>query len=68
MYRIVAISVAIVAAAAAAVALTWHVLITPAMKTTPVIAVSPDHAYQFVALQDASWNDARIAASKLSWR
>jgi hypothetical protein len=68
MYRIVAISVAIVAAAAAAVALTWHVLITPAMKTTPVIAVSPGHAYQFVALQDASWNDARIAASKLSWR
>jgi hypothetical protein len=68
MFRIVAISIAILGSAMGIFWLAWHFLMTPAMQTSPVIAVAQDHAYQFVALQDASWDDARIAAAKLSWR
>jgi hypothetical protein len=68
MYRFVAIGVALIVTAAAAVWLTWYILITPAMETTPVIPVAENHAYQFIALQDARWEEARIAAEKLSWR
>lgn len=67
MYRIIAITLAILGTASAVVWLSWHFLITPAMPSSAVIPVAPDHAYQFVALQDASWNDARIAAAKRSW-
>ncbi|MEO8301822.1 MAG: hypothetical protein ABI608_08510, partial [Rhizomicrobium sp.] len=67
MYRIIAVSLAIMCTAAAAGWLAWHILVTPAMETSPVVPVSPQHAYQFVALQDASWEDARVAAAKLSW-
>jgi len=66
--RVIAMGMAVIGAVAAVVWLAWHFLMTPAMETTPVIPVAQDHAYQFVALQDASWNDARIAASKRSWR
>ena len=68
MFRIIAVSLAIVCTAAAAGWLTWIVLVTPAIETSPVISVSQEHAYKFVAMQDASWEEARNAAAKLSWR
>jgi len=68
MFRIIAVSLAIVSSAAAAGWLTWLVLVTPAIETSPVISVSQEHAYKFVAMQDVSWEEARNAAAKLSWR
>jgi len=68
MFRFIAIGFAVIGAVAAVVWLAWHFLMTPAMETTPVIPVADDHAYQFIALQDAHWDEARIAAAKLSWR
>jgi hypothetical protein len=68
MFRIIAVSLAIVSTAAVAGWLTWIVLVTPAIETSAVISVSQEHAYQFVAMQDASWEEARNAAAKLSWR
>jgi hypothetical protein len=64
----IAIATALVAVAMAAAWLAWHVLgETPAVETTPVIAASDGHAYQFVSAPDISWDDARRAAAQLSW-
>ena len=68
MVRIIAIGMAILGTALAVSWLAWHFLVTPAMDTTPVIPVAENHAYQFVAAQDMGWEDARIAAARLSWR
>jgi len=68
MYRIIATGLAVIVTAAAAAWLAWHFLVTPAMETTPVIALGNNHAYQFVAMHDATWDEARIAAAKRSWR
>ena len=67
MYRMIAIGLAILGTAAATSWLAWSFLVTPAMETTPVIPVAQDHAYQFVAAHDASWQSARDAAARLSW-
>lgn len=67
MFRLVAVGLTIIATAVVAGWLTWNLLVTPALETTPVIPVAENHAYQFVASQDISWNDAHDAAAKLSW-
>ena len=68
MYRIIATGLAVIVTAAAAAWVAWHFLVTPAMETTPVIALGNTHAYQFVAMHDATWDEARSAAAKRSWR
>jgi hypothetical protein len=68
MVRIFAVPLSIIFAAAAAGWLAWHILVMPAMETSPIVPVAKEHAYQFIALQDGSWEEARVAASKLSWR
>lgn len=63
-YRI-AIALALGLAAVAA----WHFLpANPAMDSTPIVEAPGGHAYQFVAAPDLSWDAARAAAAKLSWR
>jgi hypothetical protein len=68
MVRIFAVALSIIFAAATAGWLAWHILVMPAMETSPIVPVAKEHAYQFIALQDGSWEEARAAASKLSWR
>jgi len=68
MFRFIAIGVALIVTAVSAAWAAWYFLVTPAMETSPVIVVAEDHAYRFVALHDASWDQARIAAAKQSWR
>ena len=69
MKRTFAIALALVLAAAGALWLAWRfLLVDPAMESSPVIETADGHAYQFVAASDVSWNAARTAASRLSWR
>jgi hypothetical protein len=65
----IAIAGTILAAAVVAAWLAWHVLgEAPAVDTTPVIAISDTHAFQFVSAPDISWEDARRASAQRSWR
>jgi hypothetical protein len=68
MFRFIAIGMMLIVTAVGAAWTAWHFLVTPAMETSPVVAVAEGHAYQFVALHDASWEEARIAAARRSWR
>ena len=63
-----AIAVIIVGLAAAAAWLAWRAMAAPAVGTTAIVEAPNGHAYQFIAAPDVSWDGARLAAAKLSWR
>ena len=69
MKRTFAIVSALVLGTAALLWLVWRLLLAaPALESSPVIETTSGHAYQFIAAPDLSWEAARMAASRLSWR
>ena len=59
--------IAIVLMFALAVA-AWLVWRPAKPANSPIVQASGGHAYQFIAAPDLSWDAARAAAAKLSWR
>ncbi len=69
MNRTIAIGLVLIVSAAAAVWLVWRFLLAmPVMQSSAVIQAANDHAYQFIAAPDISWDAARAAAAKQSWQ
>jgi hypothetical protein len=68
MKRGAVIGLGLLVAAVAGGTLAWRVWRkAPAMETTPVVQVTGDHAYQYIAAAGLSWDAARTAAQALSW-